>query len=58
MTTNERLFTGGLLDEWDAAAKSRDRNSMIEILKRVEFTHDEAASIADRVLANPEKYGF
>lgn len=57
MTTNERLFTAGLLDEWDAAARSRNRERMIDVLKRVALG-DQAAAIADTVLSNPKRYGF
>jgi hypothetical protein len=58
MTTNERLFVAGLLDLWDAAAIRRDRNRMIGLLCKVEFSDSEAARIADTVLSNPKMYGF
>ncbi len=58
MTTNERLGTAGLFDEWDRAAFARDRDGMIEVLQKVELTETEAASVADSVLQNPAKYGF
>jgi hypothetical protein len=32
MTVNERLVTAGLLHEFDAAARRRDRPGMLEIL--------------------------
>lgn len=57
MTTNERLVVAGLLDKWDAAARSRNRERMINVLKRVE-SGDQAAAIADAVLSNPKRYGF
>lgn len=57
MTTNERLFDAGLLSEWNAAARSRNRERMIELLGRVDLA-DQAESITDTVLANPKKYGF
>jgi hypothetical protein len=34
MTTNERLFDAGLLSKWDAAARSRNRERMIELLAK------------------------
>ena len=52
MTTNERLFEAGLLSEWDAAARSRNRDRMIELLGRVDLG-DQAEWIADTVLSNP-----
>ena len=53
MTTNERLFVAGLLTEWDAAVKARNRALMIELLSQVDLS-EQAAAIADRVLANPK----
>jgi hypothetical protein len=35
MTTYERLYVAGLMPEWDAAAVSRDRKKMVEILCKV-----------------------
>lgn len=57
MTTNERLFDAGLLSEWTAAARSRDRERMIDLLGKVDLA-DQAESITDTVLSNPGKYGF
>jgi len=56
MTTNERLFTAGLLDAFDRAAGARDRASMIDILASVDIR--AADETADAILANPRKYGF
>jgi len=58
MTTNERLFAAGRLDDFDNAARCRDVDAMIAILVTVQFTMDEARSIAETCLATPEKYGF
>jgi hypothetical protein len=57
MTNNERLVEAGLLSEWSAAARSRNRDRMIELLGKVDLG-DQAEWIADKVLSNPEKYGF
>jgi hypothetical protein len=57
MTTNERLFDAGLLTEWTAAASSRNRQRMIELLGKVDLG-DQAESTTDAVLSNPGKYGF
>jgi len=57
MTTNERLFVAGVLDQFDDAARKRDRATMIELLSRVELG-EQAALIADTILANPTRYGF
>jgi hypothetical protein len=58
MTTNERLFVGGLLDSWQRAARIRDRQTMIKCLLRVDVTEWHAIKITDAVLANPAMYGF
>ena len=58
MTVNERLFTAGLIDEWDKAVLKRDRAGMIEVLMATELTSKQAAETADATLADPEKYGF
>lgn len=58
MTTNERMFVAGLLDDFDTAARRRDRSRMIAILLQVEFDHAEASSIVDTILSNPATYGF
>lgn len=58
MTVNERLFAAGLLHEWDAAARSRDRATMISILMRVDLLEKDATWSVDAVLENPSRYGF
>lgn len=57
MTTNERLLEAGLLSEWNDAARSRNRERMIELLCKVDLG-DQAGQIADMVLSNPAKYGL
>lgn len=58
MTVNERLYAGGLLPKWDAAANGGNRAQMIAVLSEVEIPADEAARIVDAVLADPQKFGF
>lgn len=57
MTVNERLWEAGIMDAWDTAAISRDRDRMIELLGQVELA-SQAEKIVDSVLANPKRYGF
>lgn len=57
MTTNERLFFAGLMPEWDAAARSRNREKMVEILCRIGLG-SQADEITGAVLADPKRYGF
>ena len=58
MTTNERLYTRGLLPEFDAAARRRDLPAMVRLLCQVEISEADANSIAAAVLANPSKFGL
>jgi RNAse (barnase) inhibitor barstar len=57
MTVNERLSSAGIMADWDAAAKSRNRKRMIALLCRVGLA-DQAEQIADAILSNPKGYGF
>lgn len=56
MTVNERLFQAGIMDEWAAAARRRDRDMMIRLLEQVKVS--EPHFTVDTVLAHPEAYGF
>jgi hypothetical protein len=51
ITTNERLFEAGLLDNFGKACRARDRERMIELLNQVDL-EEQSAAIADRILAN------
>jgi hypothetical protein len=56
MTVNERLFTLGLLDQFDDAVRAGDRSLMITILEKVELG-EPAEKIAEAILADPARYG-
>ena len=56
MTTNERLYTAGLLETFDAAFRRRDRKEMIRLLGLVELS-GQSATITDAMLENPARYG-
>ena len=58
MTVNERLFVSKLMDDFDAAARRRDRAQMISILVKVDLSENAAACTVDSLLATPEKYGY
>lgn len=58
MTVNERLFSAGILDQFDAAARRRDRLAMLSLLRRVSLTERQAAETADTILADPSFYGL
>jgi hypothetical protein len=51
MTVNERLFTLGLLDEFDALARHRKRDEMVALLKLAQLSGADAVACADTVLA-------
>lgn len=54
MTANERFSALGRLDEFWAAFKRRDRETMIEIYRDAEV--EGAEWCVDTMLTNPEKY--
>jgi hypothetical protein len=58
MTVNEGLFVSGLRDEFDAAARDRDRDAMIAVLMKVALTPKGAAQTTDAILADPSHYGY
>jgi hypothetical protein len=58
MTTNERLFTAGLLDAFDTAARRQDREEMLRLLEAVELETADAARAVELILTDPRKYGF
>lgn len=42
----------GIIDQWDAAVRQRDRQAMIALLEQVEVT--DPPFTVDTVLANPK----
>ncbi len=58
MTINERLFSAGLLHEFDAETRLGNRTAMITILRRVDLSEREAAVTVDTILADPSRYGL
>jgi hypothetical protein len=51
MTVTERLILAGLLREWDAAAQTRNRERMIDLLCSVGLV-DQAEWFADAILTS------
>lgn len=45
MTVNERLYLSGLIDIFDAAVKSKNKDEVISILKSVELTETNIRNI-------------
>lgn len=58
MTVNERLATAGLLKAFDSAVSQRDRAGILELLRKVALTAEQAAQTADAILADPGRYGY
>ena len=60
MTMNERLWEAGLIPRWDAAAKARDRATLLRLCALVGIAEGPTGRgwIVDTLLANPERYGF
>jgi hypothetical protein len=55
MTTNERLVAAGLLELFDAAARSRNRDEMVRILGEVDISEVDARGICGSDLSvSPE----
>lgn len=57
MTTNERLFAAGWLDDFERAAESRDFKRMVELHSRVGLA-SQAEWINETTLSDSAKYGF
>jgi hypothetical protein len=58
MTVNERLASTGQIDAFEDAARRRDRDEMLRILRSVALQDEDPASSVDLILADPSKYGF
>ena len=58
MTVNERLFSAGLMADFGTAAKNRDKNKMIEILRKVELSSAQAIETSGAIVENPSMYGY
>lgn len=58
MTVNERLFEAGLMDDFEAAIRARDRARVISVLTRVELSPEDAAFTVDTIFGNPKQYGY
>lgn len=54
----DRLYTFGLWEEWEAAARSRNRATMLELMVKVGMSNEYAAKTVDTVLSDPTGYGY
>jgi hypothetical protein len=58
MTVNERLSDAGLLEQFDIAARARDRARLVELLVRAELSREQAEDTVRALLAHPRRYGY
>jgi len=49
MTVNERLYVGGLIDEFDKAVSEKKTAEVIRILKEVELSDESIKPILERL---------
>jgi hypothetical protein len=56
-TLTERLAAARLCHQWDSATKKRDREQMIDTLRKIELAETEATFMVDTFLRNPDFYG-
>ena len=57
MTVNERLYHFGLIDRFDAAARSRDVLGMMQVLRQAQLSEAQSLQTAQAVAADPKLYG-
>ncbi len=58
MTINERLFHLNLMDEFDAAVKKRDKQTLVAIYQKMEIDESGALQSIDAIFADPARYGY
>ena len=58
MTVNERLVVAGIMDQFERAARDRDREAMMALLTQAGLSASICAQTVDFILAHPARYGF
>jgi hypothetical protein len=58
MTVNERLHTLNLMDDFDSAIESRQREVAIQLLEKAQFLNSQAAETVDAIFNDPKMYGY
>lgn len=58
MTVNERLFTLGLIEQFEAAVSKRDLEESVSVLIKAGLTTGQASETVLMIFENPEIYGF
>ena len=55
MTTNERLYSAGVIELWDRARAAGDRPEMIRLLMRVGFSKLSAESMTNSIAGRDQQ---
>ena len=58
MTMNERLYTAGIADKFDAAVRRKDKTVLMELLAQIEIPARQSQETIDLIFGNPAKYGY
>jgi hypothetical protein len=58
LSVNERLYTSGLMDKFDAAARLGDRKRMIVLLRQVGLSECDAAFRVNTLLEGHKRLSF
>ena len=58
MTVNERLFKAKLLEGFELAVNKRDKEKVLEILKKVDLSDEQANATMNAIFLNSKKYGY
>lgn len=58
MTVNERLYSFGLMDQFDSAIQRRDEDKAISILMETELNDQSAKETVEAIMKSPGKYGY
>ncbi|MCW8880458.1 MAG: hypothetical protein OQJ89_08905 [Kangiellaceae bacterium] len=58
MTVSERLLIMDELDRFEEAIKNKDKQEAIEILTMIDPNKSDIVETVDKMMANPEEFGF
>lgn len=58
MTVNERLYSFGLMDQFDSAIQRRDEAKAISILMEAELNAQSAKETVEAIMKSPGEYGY
>lgn len=58
MTTKERLYAAGMIDDFNVAREAHDVDAMVAILQQIDLAYPESLAIAEAIAKDPAKYKF